>query len=63
MFTTASPNDCFSAELVFLEYFLPSLIGAASLLGNVLRFFLALSLPLRGGCSSGLNSLQYSTRC
>ena len=35
MFTPDSPIDCFSAELVFLGYFLLSLISPASLFGDV----------------------------
>ena len=38
MFTPASPNDCFSEKLVFLGYFLLSLISTASLPGDFLRF-------------------------
>ena len=48
MFSATSLNECFSAELVFLGYFLLSLTSAALLLGDVLRFF-ALSLQLWAG--------------
>ena len=38
MRTPPSPNDCFSAELFFFEYFVLSLINVALLLDDVSRF-------------------------